>query len=244
MITAPGNRVARSGRRWRCLLGLGLTAALALAASQLPVRDWLREALAIITGLGWWGPVLFIGLYVLATVLFLPGSVLTLGAGAAFGVAWGCVYVSLGATLGATASFLLGRYLARETVARQMAGNARFAAIDRAVAKEGWKIVGLTRLSPAFPFNLLNYAFGLTQVRFTHYVLASWLGMMPGTVLYVYLGSLARAATGERSRSAGEWILYGVGLLATIAVTVIITRIAGRALARRAAGPSEPGHHG
>ena len=102
-----------------------------------------------------------------------------------------------------------------------------------AVAEEGWKIVGLTRLSPVFPFTLLNYAFGLTSVSLRHYVVASWIGMMPGTVMYVYLGSLARAAAGERTRTAGEWALYGVGLLATVAVTIFVTRLARRALATR-----------
>jgi uncharacterized membrane protein YdjX (TVP38/TMEM64 family) len=95
--------------------------------------------------------------------------------------------------------------------------------------------VGLTRLSPVFPFTLLNYAFGLTRVKLSHYVLASWIGMMPGTVMYVYLGSLAKAATGERTRTTGEWALYGVGLLATVAVTIFVTRIAKQALAKKIA---------
>ena len=114
-----------------------------------------------------------------------------------------------------------------------MDGNVRFAAIDRAVASAGWKIVGLTRLSPVFPFTLLNYAFGLTRVKLGHYVLASWIGMMPGTVMYVYLGSLAKAASSERTRTTGEWVLYGVGLLATLVVTVFVTRVAKKALAEK-----------
>ena len=109
----------------------------------------------------------------------------------------------------------MDRYLARDAIARKIEGNGRFAAIDKAVANEGWKIVGLTRLSPVFPFTLLNYAFGLTQVKLCDYVLALWIGMMPGTVMYVYLVSLAKAASGERTRTTGEWALYGVGLLAT-----------------------------
>jgi uncharacterized membrane protein YdjX (TVP38/TMEM64 family) len=168
-----------------------------------------------------------------ATVLFIPGSALTLGAGALFGVAWGSLYVSVGSTLGATAAFLVGRYVARNAIAKKIEGNERFAAIDKAVANEGWKIVGLTRLSPVFPFALLNYGFGLTRVKLGDYMLASWIGMMPGTVMYVYLGSLAKAATGERVRTTGEWALYGVGLLATVAVTIFVTRIAKQALAKR-----------
>lgn len=190
----------------------------------------------MIASLGPWGPVLFVVAYVLSTVLFIPGSVLTLGAGAVFGVVWGSVYVSIGANLGAAAAFLVGRYFARAWVAKKIAGNATFAAIDGAVATEGWKIVVLTRLSPVFPFTLLNYAFGLTQVRFRDYVLASWIGMVPGTVMYVYIGSLAQA--GARERSPAEWALYGVGLVATILVTVLITRVARRALAQRAPAKS------
>jgi uncharacterized membrane protein YdjX (TVP38/TMEM64 family) len=193
----------------------------------------LKEALDWIGKLGPWGPVIFIGIYVVATVFFIPGSVLTLGAGALFGVALGSVCVSISATLGATAAFLVGRYLARDAVARKVERNESFAAIDRAVADEGWKIVLLTRLSPVFPFTLLNYSFGLTRVRLSHYVLASWIGMIPGTVMYVYLGSLVNLGAGHRHRTIAEWVLYGVGLLATITVTVFVTRLAKKALANK-----------
>jgi uncharacterized membrane protein YdjX (TVP38/TMEM64 family) len=159
--------------------------------------------------------------------------VLTLGAGAVLGVGFGSVCVSISATLGATAAFLVGRYLARDAIARKIERNEKFAAIDRAVADEGWKIVFLTRLSPVFPFTLLNYAFGLTRVKLSHYVLASWLGMIPGTVMYVYLGSLVNVGSGHRQRTTGEWVLYGVGLLATVIVTVFVTRVARRALAKK-----------
>ena len=217
-----------------------LWAAVALAAliafQLLPVQDTLRQALDWLRSLGPWGPVLFVAAYVLATVLLVPGSVLTLGAGAVYGVAWGCLWVSLASTLGATAAFLVGRHLARDAVARRISGNARVAALDQAVADEGWKIVVLTRLSPVFPFTLLNYAFGLTRVPLRDYVLASWLGMMPGTVLYVYLGSLAEAAGSPRQRTPAEWAFYALGLLATLTVTVIVTRLARRALAQKFGG--------
>src|SRR5205823_5650362 len=197
-----------------------------------------RKALDGVAGLGAVGLLLFVLLYVAAAVLFLPGSVLTLGAGAVFGLARGVGLVWIGATLGATAAFLVGRYLARDWVARRIDGNPRFRAIDEAVAREGWKIVLLTRLSPVFPFNLLNYAFGLTRVSLRDYVLASAAGMLPGTAMYVYLGSLAgdlaSAGSGRAQRSPAEWALYGIGLVATIAVTVFVTRVARRALARRA----------
>jgi len=230
-MTSSHITLDKPGFCWKWLLYLATAAALITTASYFRVQDLLKHALDWAAHLGPRGAILFIAMYVVATVGFVPGSVLTLGAGAVFGVVLGSVYVSIAATLGATCAFLVGRYLARDAVARKIEGNERFAAIDRAVANQGWKIVGLTRLSPVFPFTLLNYAFGITRVKLGHYVLASWIGMMPGTVMYVYLGSLAKAASGERTRTTGEWVLYGVGLLATVVVTVLVTRIAKQALA-------------
>ena len=225
---APGTTPKIHWLRW--ILALGVLTAL---LSFIPADGLLLQTLDWVDRLGPWGPMLFILVYVVATVLLVPGSALTFGAGALFGVVRGSLYVSLASTIGATCAFLLGRYLARNAIARKIEGNERFVAIDKAVANEGWKIVGLTRLSPVFPFTLLNYAFGVTQVKLGHYVLASWIGMMPGTVMYVYLGSLAKAASGERSRTTGEWVLYGVGLLATLVVTVFVTRVARKALAEK-----------
>jgi uncharacterized membrane protein YdjX (TVP38/TMEM64 family) len=212
-------------------------AALIAVAKIFNLQQIFRDVLAWISGLGPLAPLMFILIYILACVLLLPGSILTLGAGVVFGIIKGSIAVSIGSTLGATAAFLVGRYLARGWVSKKIAGNNKFKAIDEAVAREDWKIVLLTRLSPVFPFNLLNYGFGLTKVTLKHYILASWIGMIPGTVMYVYIGSLAgdlaTLGTGQRTRSTGEWILYGIGLLATIAVTVFVTRIAKRALVAR-----------
>src|SRR5438552_9777509 len=227
---------------WRWVLYAIAAIAVLVAAKYLHVQDLLKEALDWIGKLGPWGPVIFVGVYVVATVFFVPGSVLTLGAGAVFGVGLGSVCVSISATLGATAAFLVGRHLARDAIARKIEKNEKFAALDRAVADEGWKIVFLTRLSPVFPFTLLNYAFGLTRVRLSHYVLASWIGMMPGTVMYVYLGSLVNVGAGHRQRTTGEWVLYGVGLLATMAVTIFVTRVARKALEKKISS-SETGHN-
>lgn len=195
---------------------------------------YLREILAWIGGLGNLAPILFIITYVVACVLFIPGALLTLGAGALFGVVWGTIYVSIASVTGATAAFLIGRYRARDWVARRIQSNPKFAAVSAAVGREGWKIVALTRLSPIFPFNLLNYAFGITEVRLRGYVLASWIAMLPGTVMYVYIGSLAGSlaglGAGARSRTAAEWALYGAGLAATVAVSIYVTRIARAAL--------------
>jgi uncharacterized membrane protein YdjX (TVP38/TMEM64 family) len=216
---------------------LVVIAALLAAAKVFDLKQGFRDTLTWISDLGPLGPLIFIGLYIVVCVMLLPGSIPTLGAGVVFGVVKGSVAVSIGTTLGATCAFLIGRYLVRNWVSAKTAGNEKFKAIDEAVGREGWKIVLLTRLSPVFPFNLLNYAFGLTRVSLKHYFFASWLGMIPGTIMYVYIGSLAgdlaKLGTGQRTRSAGEWILYGVGLAATLAVTVFVTRIAKKALATR-----------
>lgn len=231
----------RSSRTWRWVLILLVLAVLVILAIHFEVpgrlRGLLQTVLDQIASLGMWGPVIFILVYIAAAVCFVPGSILTLGAGALFGVWWGSVYVSIGATLGATAAFLTGRYLARDWVGKKISHNPRFSAVDRAVAQEGWKIVLLTRLSPVFPFALLNYGFGLTRVPLVHYVLASWVGMIPGTIMYVYIGSLVQAGT--RETTAAEWALRAVGLVATILVTVLLTRIARKALAKRIDAPAK-----
>ena len=227
------------GSIMKLVLLAAIVVGLILAVKHFNLQEIFRDILAWIEEAGSVGPLVFFGLYIVACVFMLPGSVLTLGAGAVFGVVGGSLLVSLSSTVGATVAFLIGRYLVRGMVASRVAGNATFSAIDVAVASEGWKIVGLTRLSPVFPFNLLNYAFGLTRVSLRDYVLASWIGMIPGTIMYVYLGSLAGslaelgAKEGGHTRSAAEWALYVVGLIATVAITVIITRIARRALSSR-----------
>ena len=214
----------------KIIIVLFAIAALVAAAKVFDLERGFHDTLAWISGLGPLGPLIFIGLYIVACVLLLPGSIPTLGAGVVFGLVKGSIAVSIGSTLGATCAFLVGRYLARNWVSGKIAGNEKFKAIDEAVGREGWKIVLLTRLSPIFPFNLLNYAFGLTRVSLKHYFFASWVGMIPGTIMYVYIGSLAgdlaKLGAGQRTRTTGEWILYGVGLLATLAVTVFVTRIA------------------
>ena len=200
----------------------------------LPTQEYLSQFLAWVQRIGPWGAVLLGAAYIPAALLFVPGSLLTLGAGFALGVGLGTVAVSIGSTLGASAAFLAGRTLARGFIEAKISHNPRFRAIDQAVKHEGFKIVLLTRLSPVFPFNLLNYAFGLTPVSLRNYFLASWIGMLPGTVMYVYLGSaaknLADLAAGKVEGGTGQQALFGVGLLATVAVTVAVTRVAKRAL--------------
>ncbi|MDJ0625003.1 MAG: TVP38/TMEM64 family protein [Candidatus Caenarcaniphilales bacterium] len=206
------------------------------------VKSLLLNILRWIEELRYWGPIIFIGIYILASVLFVPGTLLTLGAGVLFGIAFGSIYVSIAATLGATAAFLVGRYLTRNLVAEKFEKNSTFQAINNAVAEEGWKIVSLIRLSPLFPFNLSNYLLGLTKVNLRDYFFGSWIGMIPGTIMYVYLGSLAgdiaSIATGmnERSKTPIEWTLYLIGLLATVTVTIYVTKIAKRALSSKLPG--------
>jgi uncharacterized membrane protein YdjX (TVP38/TMEM64 family) len=207
------------------------------------LRGWLDQ-------IGPWGVAVYAVIYALATVLLVPGSILTLAAGAIFGLLWGTVAVSIGSTTGAALALLIARYLARDTVARKVRRYPKFDAVDRAVAEGGWKIVAMLRLSPAVPFNVQNYLYGLTAIPFWTAVLTSWVAMLPGTVMYVYIGYLARAgaaaaAGAETVQSATQWTFWVVGFAATVALTVYLTRLARRKIAEQTGiieqeGSSEP----
>lgn len=211
-----------------------LVVGLLLAVWLLPVVEYLQTTLSWIQAnpsVSW---LVYILMYVLATVLMLPGSVITLGAGFLFGLGYGFTIVSLASVIGATLAFVIGRFLARDWVEARLVHLPRFAVLDRAVEEQGALIVLLTRLSPAFPFNLLNYALGLTAVRLPVYILVSWIGMMPGTLLYVYIGSVASDLSallgGDfTTGTLGGWLFY-VGLAATVVLTVVITRLASQTL--------------
>jgi len=236
---SPSIKQLSSSSRLKLVGIILLLVGLFFLAKHFGIQARIRDSLDWIASLGSWGPIAFVMIYILACVFFIPGSVLTLGAGVLFGVVKGSLIVSIAATLGATAAFLVGRYVARGWVSKKTAGNAKFNAIDQAVAGEGWKIVGLTRLSPIFPFNLLNYAFGLTKVSLRDYFFASWIGMIPGTIMYVYIGSLAgdlaKLGAEGRTRTPAEWALYVVGLIATVVVTIYVTKIAKRTLNQKIA---------
>ncbi len=212
------------------ILAVGVLAALVL----LPLKQYVVAVLQWTQGLGAWGPVFLAGFYVVACVLLLPGSVLTLGSGFLFGLKTGFLAAWIGASIGACAAFLVGRTLAREWIARKMRGNAKFEAVDEAVGLEGFKIVFLLRLSPVFPFNLLNYALGLTKIPFPKYGLASALGMIPGGLMYVYLGSaagsLVQLGQGGAEQTWAQRVLFWVGLAATVAVVAYVTRVARQSL--------------
>ncbi len=227
----------------RVVIFVVVVIALLTAAATLPIVDWVRWLLTWVEenrAVSW---AVFIVVYIVATVFLVPGSLLTLGAGFVFGLPIGFVIVSFASVAGASCAFLVGRFFVRGWVEGKLVNMPRFNALDRAVGEKGWLIVLLTRLSPAFPFNLLNYALGITQVRFTHYVLASWLGMIPGTVLYVYFGSvalnIAELFSGNLPESdASVWLFYG-GLTATLVLTVVVTRFATRALNAELSGDAD-----
>ena len=204
-----------------------------IASYFLPVTQYLTDLLKWTEGLGVMGPVVVAIFYVFACVFFIPGSILTLGAGFLFGPLIGTITVSVGSTMGAAAAFLVGRFMLRGPIEKKLAGHPKFSAIDKAVGEQGFKIVFLSRLSPVLPFVLLNYAYGLTKVSFWRYVLASWVGMMPGTIMYVYFGStagqLAKIASGEVKGGSAQTIFFAIGLIVTIGVVVMVTRVAQKA---------------
>jgi len=214
------------------LLALGLIA-LGAAWYFLPVKDWVETFTGWVEQRGAWGYVVFILAYAVATVCFFPGSVMTIGAGLAFGLWRGFAVVSAGATLGAALAFLVARYFVRSRVEKAAKDNPKFAAMDEAIGKEGWKMVVLLRLSPLLPFNLSNYLYGVTKISFWPYLTASWVGMLPGTFLYVYLGAAGKEASDGSSSEPWKWVLLGAGLVATVVVTIWISRLAKKAVPQK-----------
>src|SRR3954466_12475344 len=220
--------------RWKLALLLILVAVVVVAAKYFGIQEGVRRMLQAIHDLGPWGPLAYMFFYAIACIFAIPGSLLTLAGGFLFGLGAGILFVSAGATLGATLAFVVGRYLLRGWIVEKVGNNLKFQALDEAVAREGWKIVLLVRLCPIFPFPVTNYGFGITRVPLKQYVLASWIGMLPAMVVLVYIGSLASSlaslGAGGRTRTPLEWTLYAVGLIMAIVVVIYITRLAKRAL--------------
>lgn len=191
--------------------------ALVAAVSWLAFHRNLFEAAVLEQGLrrfGRWAPILFVVLYALAAVLFVPGSVLTVAGGVLFGPVWGTLWNLTGATLGATLAFVTARYVASDWVSRR--SGERLARLIRGVEEEGWRFVAFVRFVPLFPFNLVNYAFGLTRIRLREYVLASFVCMAPGAIAYTYVGYAGRqAAAGSAGAIRNGFI--ALGLLAAVA---------------------------
>lgn len=232
----PGGGLSLAAKIAAGVVGLALLIALGRVGG-----GYVPAAAQWVDGLGVWGPVAYIVLYAVSVVLFVPGAILTLAGGAIFGIGAGTVYVFIAAVLGSGSAFLVARYLARSAVEKRLANAPKFAAIDEAVGQQGLKITFLLRLSPVFPFSLLNYALGLTRVTFRDYMLASF-GMLPGTLLYVYYGKLfgevAEIASGAApDRDASYYVVLGIGFVATVAVTFVVTRVASRALAESTERP-------
>src|ERR671937_1954472 len=198
----------------------------------LPVQQWLSSFNDWVGQMGVAGILIFIAVYAVATVLLAPGAILTIGAGFAFDLWKGFLAVSAGATLGAALAFLVARFVARDKIEAIAKRNQKFRNIDNAIGKQGPKLIFLLRLSPVIPFNLSNYFYGLTSVKFWPYVLASWIGMIPGTFLYVYIGTagkaaVAAAAGGEAVKHGWHyWTFLSVGFAATIIATMWVTKIA------------------
>jgi len=205
----------------RATVLLALIAGIALAVAYRDQFDaaaleaWVQDS-------GGAAPVVFMAVYALATVLFLPGSVITLAGGALFGPVLGTVYNLTGATIGATLAFLVARYLAGDWVERRAGG--RLGQLKQGVESEGWRFVAFVRLVPLFPFNLLNYALGLTRIRLSHYIIASYICMLPGAIAYTYLGYAGREAV-----AGGEGLIRKVLLaIALLAVVAFLPRLIGR----------------
>lgn len=231
-------RPRRAARR-RVRIGIWVVAAAAaLAAATLaPVAEWILAASEWIRGAGAVGLVAFAGAYVVAAVLTVPGSALTLGAGLVYGPLWATVLVSPVSVCAALIAFGLGRRALRPWVRRRLGDGRWFRAIDDAIADKGGRIVLLLRLSPLIPYSALNYACGLTRIDARRFALASWLGMLPGTWMYAYLGSLGRTTAelatdgAAHAPSAAGWLYWG-GLAATLVVVAVVSREAFRALGR------------
>ncbi|WP_411825667.1 TVP38/TMEM64 family protein [Luteolibacter sp. AS25] len=195
------------------------------------ISDYLNSSLEWIQLQGIWAPILFVIVFVVATVAFAPASILSLGAGAVFGLVEGVILVSIASTITAATSFLISRYLLRGWVERQLADRPRFRAIDQAIRHEGWKMVALLRMTPILPFGLQNYGLGLTGISFWQSTFASWLGLLPAIILLVYTGSVAKVAASGTSNA--QKIFYSIGFIIAIAVVVRITKIATRAVSRQ-----------
>jgi uncharacterized membrane protein YdjX (TVP38/TMEM64 family) len=219
----------------KIFVALLILAAIIIAFRSLPVSDWLRDFQTYVRGLGALGYVVYIAVYVVCVVAFIPASVLTVGAGAIFGFAGGTIVVVIGATIGSALAFLLARTVMRKRIEKMTASNAKFRALDRAIANEGMTIVFLVRLAVVFPFTWVNYAFGLTAIPLWRYVLATFLGIIPVTAAFVFASSAAANAA-TTSTSSITKIVYIAGGIIAIIVSVIIGRIATKAIRRAGVG--------
>lgn len=184
-------------------------------------RDNIPKLKAGISNFGVFAPLVYIGLYVLSTVFFLPGLPVTMLSGLAFGPLWGVVYASIGSVIGISCAFLTARYVARGMVERWVDRNAQFQRIDEGVRRQGWRMLMITRLLPIFPFNLQNYAYGLTKIKFVTFFFVSWICMLPGTAAYVQLGAAVNVGEGNIKKT----LLYLAGAAVCIVLVSLIPSV-------------------
>ena len=237
----PGERPApkpgSSRRRW-VFIGLAILAVVALFW-MLPTAKWIVSAYEWIQGLGPWKFVAFVVIYTVLSMLFLPTSPLNVAAGLMFGLLWGFLASLTGVMAASIGCFLVARYVARGWVLKRVACNPKFEAVLRGLKTESWKLILLTRLNPVLPAAIASYCFGVTTIRFRQYALASLIGNVPLCFVLAYLGSAGQLAFGRHEWSTWDYVLYGSGLVATIALTVWVSRFTKRKLAeyeRKAAG--------
>jgi uncharacterized membrane protein YdjX (TVP38/TMEM64 family) len=232
-------KLADTARPRRWLFGLAAAALVGAALAALlafpPARS-LHELRHWLLALGPAGVGFFVLAFIAATLILAPDWPLAIVAGLVYGL-WGVPVVVAAATVAASLAFLLARYVARDRVRRLLAARPKLAAVDRAVAAQGWKVVLLMRLSPLVPFNLQNYLYGITGIRFAHYVPATMVGIAPATTLYVYFGMLGKAAVEGGGGGPLQWALLAMGLVATAAVALLIARKARAALAESERNP-------
>lgn len=222
-------QATKKGLPWsKIIIGVGALVALIVAYRFLPIQNWIESFQSWVQGFGALGWFIFMAVYALTVFILVPGSFLTLAAGVIWGL-WSFPIVVIGATLGSALSFLAARYLFHDRVQEKVAEYPRFNAVNQAIGEEGWKVVGLLRLSPALPFSLQNWFLGITPVGFWPSQIATFFGIMPGTLLYVWIGSLGGSAASD-DMSMLKWVVGGVGIVATLVVTVLVTRKANQKL--------------
>ena len=226
--------------RWQWFAAIAAAVAIVLAFHELPVKDWIARLPPWAASLGWRGVLVFAAVYVACALLFGPAWLVTLAIGLAYGFARGLLLVSAVSTVGAALAFLIARHLVRRRVEELVRRRPALAAVDRAIARHGWKIVFLLRLSAVVPYTLSNYVYGITAIRFGPYLLASWIGMLPVTAVYVSIGAAGRAAIAAPVQpSAWRWAILVAGVLLTLGVAIFIARISRRELIRETGRPHE-----
>ena len=222
-MTADSSTENRRTPWKKIIIGLAVLGLMIVGYRLLPLQEWITAFQEWVQGFGIVGWFIFIVVYALTSFALVPGSFLTLAAGVIWGL-WGFPIVIIGATLGSAISFLAARYMFMKRVQEKVAEYPRFNAVNLAIGEEGWKVVGLLRLSPALPFSLQNWFLGITPVGFWPSQIATFFGIMPGTLLYVWIGSLGGQAAGGDDMSFAKWIIGGVGIAATLLVTVLVTK--------------------